>query len=105
MPGFLKGFLTVVVSAALTATVFVILALVVNGRGAAGGMALAGAILGFLYGLEAGVLLAYDLDKAEGWLMLILDLTWSLPNTLFGFVFGNAIYIFIGCPSQPHSQG
>ena len=42
MPGFLKGFLTVVVSAALTATVFVILALVVNGRGAAGGMALAG---------------------------------------------------------------
>jgi len=105
MPKLLKGFLTVVVSSAMTATVFVIFALIVNARGAAGGMALAGAILGLLYGLEAGILLIYDLEKAEGWLMLILDLTWSLPNTLFGLVFGNAIYVFIGWPSRAQSEG
>ncbi len=65
---------------------------------------LVGGIFGLFYGLEAGILLIYDLSTGIGWLELIVDLTWSLPNTIFGFVFGNIIYILFGTPSKNESQ-
>jgi hypothetical protein len=65
---------------------------------------LIGIIFGLLYGLEAGVLLIYKLDSPLGWLLMIVDLTWSLPNTVFGFVLGNIIYIWFGNPSQADSK-
>ena len=64
----------------------------------------AGAAAGLLYGIEAAVLGSYDLSTARGWLLLV-DLTWSLPNTLFGLVFGNLIYPFFGVPSRRQSEG
>jgi len=59
---------------------------------------------GFLYGLEAGILLIYDLSRFVGWVELIIDMTWSLLNTIFGFIFGNLIYIFFGNPSRSDSE-
>ncbi len=66
---------------------------------------LAGGGFGLLYGLEAGVLCIYDLDTFRGWLTLIVDLTWSLPNTVVGFVLGNLVYILFGNPSRTDSEG
>lgn len=63
-----------------------------------------GAAFGVLYGLEAGILLIYDLSRFVGWLELMVDLTWSLPNTVFGFVLGNIIYIIFGNPSRSDSE-
>ena len=63
-----------------------------------------GGSFGILYGLESGILLIYDLSEGIGWLELIADLTWSLPNTIFGFIFGNIIYIFFGEPSKSESR-
>jgi hypothetical protein len=60
---------------------------------------------GFLHGLEAGILCIYDLETATGWTELFVDLTWSLPNTLVGFVLGNIIYILFGTPSRADSEG
>jgi hypothetical protein len=66
---------------------------------------LVGGTFGFLHGLEAGILCIYDLDTATGWVSLFDDLTWSLPNTMVGFVLGNLIYIFFGNPSRTDSEG
>jgi hypothetical protein len=66
---------------------------------------LVGGSFGFLYGLEAGILRIYDLDTAVGWVELFVDLTWSLPNTIIGFVLGNIIYIIFGNPSRTDSEG
>jgi hypothetical protein len=52
----------------------------------------------------AGILGIYDLSGPAGWLELAIDLTWSLPNTLFGFVVGNLIYPFFGSPSVEQSE-
>lgn len=62
------------------------------------------AIFGLLYGLEAGILTIYDLGSGRGWGEMLIDLTWSLPNTVFGFLFGNLIYIFFGNPSRSDSR-
>jgi hypothetical protein len=64
-----------------------------------------GLILGFLYGLEAGLVLSYDLGSGIGWLKLIVDFTWSLPNTIFGLVVGNLIYVWFGWPNREFSRG
>src|SRR5262245_66592144 len=88
MPKFIKGLLIVLVAAGLATLTFVLTDLAAGGKGMAAA-ALVGAILGFLYGLEAGILLIYDLSTPRGWLLLALDMTWSLPNTLFGLVVGN----------------
>lgn len=109
MPPILKGVLIVVLSTALGG----LAALGINY--AAGAVfesplepliaVLIGACVGFLYGLEAGILLIYDLDKPAGWLQLVVDLTWSFPNTVFGFVLGNIFYPFFGSLSRDQSQG
>lgn len=65
----------------------------------------AGALCGFLYGLESGFLLSYRLDRLSGWLVLLCDLTWSYPNTLFGLILGNLFYPFFGSLSRELSEG
>ena len=37
-----------------------------------------------VYGIVAAVLGSYDLGTGAGWLALLVDVTWSLPNTVFG---------------------
>lgn len=99
-----KGLLTVGVSAAVTPLTL----LLVNrlaGSFMRGGVALAaGVIIGLLYGLEAGILGIYDLAQPLGWIELVIDLTWSLLNTIFGFVVGNLVYPFFGAPSRADSE-
>lgn len=70
----------------------------------AGWMVLLGLGFGLLYGLMTGLLRSYDLPTHKGVLSLIVDLTWSLPNTVAGFVVGNLIYIFFGNPSRSLSE-
>jgi hypothetical protein len=59
---------------------------------------------GLAYGLMAGFLLSYDLSQQGGVLSLIADLTWSLPNTLVGFILANPVYLFFGNPSRELSK-
>jgi hypothetical protein len=63
-----------------------------------------GLIFGLLYGLMAGFLLSYDLSQPLGVLALIVDLSWSLPNTLLGFIVANPIYFLFGKPSRELSR-
>jgi hypothetical protein len=63
-----------------------------------------GAAFGLAYGLMAGLLLSYDLSQSSGAGLLIVDLTWSLSNTIAGFVVGNLIYMFFGTPSRDQSR-
>jgi len=106
MPDWLKGLLTVVVAIGLAALMFFVLDLAFNKPLDPAVAAVIGAIFGLLYGLEAGILVIYDLNGA-GWVQLIIDMTWSLPNTIWGFVIGNLIFIFVGTPSSSasHYQG
>ena len=97
MPGWLKGLITFVLwagvptaVAAAVAPTWVVVAMVVFGVG---------------YGLEAGILTIYDLNTPKGWLALVVDMTWSLPNTIWGFVWGNVIFWFAGTPSRTDSEG
>jgi len=59
---------------------------------------------GLVYGLMSGFLLSYDLSQELGVLSLIADLTWSLPNTLVGFILANPLYLFFGSPSRKLSK-
>jgi hypothetical protein len=63
-----------------------------------------GMIAGLVYGLMAGLLLSYDLSQPLGVGALIVDLTWSLPNTIAGLILGNLIYMFFGSPSRELSR-
>jgi hypothetical protein len=63
------------------------------------------AIVMFAYAFVATWVAAYDLSTPLGWLMILVDLTWSLPNTLFGAVTGLWLYAFWGSPSKPNSEG
>jgi hypothetical protein len=63
------------------------------------------AVVGFAYGLEAAILAIYDLDAPVGWLALLVDMTWSLSNTVWGFVVGNLLFVFFGSPSKADSAG
>src|SRR5215831_4437190 len=100
----LKGFVTVLVTIVLGIVGAVALDLAAGQPIPLVTALAAGALFGLLYGLETGILLSYELDSGVGWAKLIIDLTWSLPNTVFGFVFGNIIYIFFGSPSQDLSR-
>ena len=103
MPKFIKGLLIVLVATGLATLTLVLTDLALGGKGLPAA-ALVGAIFGFLYGLEAGILLIYDLSTPQGWLLLALDMTWSLPNTLFGLVVGNLVYPYFGGPSRNQSE-
>jgi hypothetical protein len=69
--------------------------------GAAAGV---GAIVGFLYGAEAALLASYNLGNPVHWICLLVDWTWSLPNTIFGFAIGNPIYLIKGSASRSQSR-
>lgn len=68
------------------------------------GMLIFAVVFGLLYGLMTGVLRSYDLSTHAGVLKMLVDLSWSLPNTIAGFVLGNAIYIFFGTPDRGYSE-
>jgi hypothetical protein len=104
MSDFVKGLLTVLISTALPPVTVAVIVLALHGHQALVFVAVA-AGFGFLYGLEAALVAGYDLSLPVGWFRLILDHTWSLPNTVFGFVFGNIIYIFLGTPSTQTTAG
>ena len=96
---------TIAVSPIVTAMGLTLFALITQGDILSAGTALViGLVFGILYGLMAGFLRSYDLSTHTGVLTLIIDLTWSLPNTIAGFVLGNLIYIFFGNPSRELSE-
>lgn len=63
-----------------------------------------GAAFGLCYGLIAAAVESYDFAKPSGWLLMLVDFTWSLPNTIAGFL-TQAVYIFFGHPSADLSRG
>lgn len=110
MSNFLKATLAIVVSVVLAAAALCAYELALHAASPSFTLplvpvAIAGAIVGLLYGLEAGLLLSYDLSSVSGWLTLIIDLTWSLPSTIFGLVVGNIAYPFLGSLSRTQSEG
>jgi hypothetical protein len=46
-----------------------------------------GAILGAVFGWAVSTSQSYDLGSARGIVMYVVDLTWSLPNTLLGALY------------------
>ncbi len=103
MTAWIKGGLTVLFSIILPPAVLALLNLIVGAPVDYLVVLLSGAIFGLAYGLEAGLLTIYPLDSFKGWVCLLADLSWSLPNTAFGFIFGNIIYPFFGAPSRTAS--
>ncbi|MCI0410955.1 MAG: hypothetical protein L0191_20730 [Acidobacteria bacterium] len=65
---------------------------------------LVGLGVGLAYGLMAGLLFSYDLSQPLGVGALLVDMTWSLPNTIAGLLLGNMIYPFFGFPSRELSR-
>ncbi|MCP3168107.1 hypothetical protein [Myxococcus qinghaiensis] len=99
-----QSFLTVLLSLVLVPGVLLLVSAVTGGAFPVGVALLLGLPLGLGYGLQTGLLRSYPLSSAQGWVELLVDLTWSLPNTLFGFVFGNLVYVFFGRPSRADSE-
>lgn len=96
---------TIAISPIITAFTTSIIGIVVGGAVlGAGWLLLLGLGFGLLYGLMAGLLRSYDLSTHKGVLLLIVDLTWSLPNTVAGFLLGNLVYIFFGNPNRSLSE-
>ena len=104
MSDIVKGFLTVLVLTILATVVALLLNLAAGGLVSWPVAILIGAIFGLLYGLEAGILLCYNLASPKGWLEVFIDMTWSLPNTVWGFVLGNIIFPIFGNPSRDQSR-
>jgi hypothetical protein len=100
----LQAFLIVAVSLVVPPLVLLVISLASGGALSAGVALLLGALFGLGYGLEAGLLRCYPLSTGRGWFELLVDLTWSLPNTVSGFVFGNLIYVWFGNLSRAESE-
>jgi hypothetical protein len=103
MPDWLKGVLTFVIATGHGVLAGFLVNLAFNEPLDTTVAILIGGGFGLLYGLEAGLLVSYNLNGI-GWLQLFLDMTWSLPNTIWGFVLGNIIFIFVGNPSRDLSR-
>jgi hypothetical protein len=104
MSGFIKGLLTVVVGTALAVAAVLLVNVALGSPVSFYWAALGAALFGLGYGLQAGIFGIYPLPSLKGWLELVVDMTWSLPNTIFGFIFGNSIYLFFGDISKPDSK-
>lgn len=104
MSGLTKGTLTVITSALLVVATVASANLVAGAPLPALWLVPGAALFGLAYGLQAGILGIYSLSDFKGWLELVVDTTWSLPNTLFGFVFGNIFYPFFGDLSKSKSN-
>ena len=105
MPNWLKGVLTVILATGMSGAVLMLLNLAADEPLETAVAFLIGAAFGLLYGLEAGILLAYDLNTFVGWVKLVADFTWSFPNTVWGFVIGHIVFIWVGSPSRELSEG
>lgn len=103
MAGWLKGVLTGVISLLVPPAFLALINLIFGAPVDYPVVLLIGAIFGLVYGLMAGILTIYPLDTFKGIVCLLVDLTWSLPNTVFGFVIANLIYPFFGAPSRANS--
>ena len=104
MSDIVKGILIVVVVTLLGTGAALLLNLAAGGLVSWPVAALVGGIFGLLYGLEAGILLIYDLASPKGCIEVLVDMTWSLPNTLWGFVIGNIIFPIFGNPTRDQSR-
>jgi hypothetical protein len=105
MPGWLKGLLTIVLWPVVPTGVVTAVLGATGALHGHGWIVVATAIVGLAYGIEAGVLTSYDLGSPTGWLAMLVDMTWSLPNTVWGFVIGNLLFWFFGTPSRADSAG
>jgi hypothetical protein len=103
MPGWLKGLLTVVLWTLLPTIVVAVLLDASNNLPGYTWVVVVTALFGLAYGLEAGILTIYDLGGPTGWLSLFVDMTWSAPNTVWGFTVGNLVFWFFGTPSRTDS--
>jgi hypothetical protein len=104
MSSFIKGLLTIVAGAALAAASAVLVNLAFGSALRFYWAALGAALFGLAYGLQTGIYGIYPLDHIKGWVELVVDMTWSLPNTIFGFILGNCIYPFFGDISKNQSN-
>jgi hypothetical protein len=103
MPNWVKGILTFLVAATHGFVTGFLISLAIDDSDLKTVAILVGGGFGVLYGLEAGLCVSYDLNGI-GWLQLFIDMTWSLPNTIWGFIIGNIIFIFFGFPSRDMSK-
>ena len=104
MSGFTKGLLIVVVGTLLAVATLLLVNAVLGSPVGFFWAALGAALFGLGYGLQAGIYGIYPVSGIKGWVELIVDMTWSLPNTIFGFIFGNSIYLFFGDISKADSK-
>jgi hypothetical protein len=104
MSGLIKGLLTVVVGTALAVAAVLLVNVALGSPVSFYWAALGAALFGLGYGLQAGIFGIYPLPRFKGWLELVVDMTWSLPNTIFGFIIGNSIYPFFGNVSKNLSK-
>lgn len=107
MSRFIKGLLTVVVGTALAVATVLIVNFALGMLLPIFWLTLGAALFGLAYGLQAGIFGIYPLPGIKGWIELVVDMTWSLPNTIFGFVLGNCIYPFFGdiAKNQSNNSG
>jgi hypothetical protein len=105
MPGWVKGLITFVLWAGVPAGVAAAVISATDDPSKYTWIVVVLLIFGVGYGLEAGILTVYDLGTLKGWGSLLVDMTWSLPNTIWGFVLGNVIFWWFGSPSQTDSSG
>lgn len=104
MSGILKGTITVFVSAIVMVSTVLIINLIAGAPIPMLWLALGAALFGAGYGLQAGILCIYSLSEFRSWLELVADTSWSLPNTLFGFIIGNIFYPFFADLSKSQSK-
>jgi hypothetical protein len=104
MSRFTKGLATVLLSLGLPVFTVTLVSFIVAQSAPSLALVLITLAFGLGYGLQAGILGIYDLSTQKGVGEAIVDLTWSLPNTVFGFVIGNLVYIFFGSPSRAESE-
>lgn len=104
MSGFIKGLLTVVVGTSLAVVTVLLVNFALGALVPIFWVTLGAALFGLAYGLQAGIFGIYPLPGIKGWIEIGVDMTWSLPNTLFGFIIGNSIYPFFGDVSKNLSK-
>jgi hypothetical protein len=101
----LNGFITVLYATLLGGGVGIALSAgLLPGNPAFSWVTAVAASFGLGYGLIAGCVQGYDFTKVGSWLLMAVDFTWSLPNTVIGFL-TQLVYIFFGHPSVALSRG
>src|SRR5580765_6214860 len=105
MPDILKGILTGILCPGLALLTSLLLGASLGLGFTFNALSIVGLVAGALYGLEAAILVAYDLGSWKGWIALVVDMTWGLLSTVFGLVVGNVVFIFAGNPSRALSAG